>query len=174
MENEKIREIFDKIALPVNNDFLIELKWRQANRVWLKKSQAIAIKILGTLKTQGKSQKDLAEKMGVSSQMINKILKGSQNLTLETISKIEIALNIHLIETSETLKEKLGQYEEMVHGLSETLKSIVNVFVQNQGVIEKQIKNYQTNNASDEMKTKTSLNKLSNLIETEPVYAMAV
>ena len=36
--------------------------------------------------------------MGVSAQYINKIVKGSENLSLETISKIERALNIRLIE----------------------------------------------------------------------------
>jgi len=40
----------------------------------------------------------LADKMEVSAQYINKIVKGSENLSLETISKLENALGIQLIE----------------------------------------------------------------------------
>jgi len=36
--------------------------------------------------------------MGVTPQYINKIVKGKENLTLETIAKIEKALGITLIE----------------------------------------------------------------------------
>jgi transcriptional regulator with XRE-family HTH domain len=51
------------------------------------------------LKQKGWSQKQLAENMKVSAQQINKIVKGKENLTLETISKLENALGIVLIET---------------------------------------------------------------------------
>jgi ribosome-binding protein aMBF1 (putative translation factor) len=48
--------------------------------------------------------------MKVSPQQINKIVKGQENLTLETISKLEIALNIQLIDErighSKTLLKK--------------------------------------------------------------------
>jgi transcriptional regulator with XRE-family HTH domain len=72
--------------------------FRQENRSWLKKSQAIAIKINKALTDKSMSQKELAEKMGVSPQQVNKIVKGRENLTLETIGKLEIALGISLIE----------------------------------------------------------------------------
>jgi transcriptional regulator with XRE-family HTH domain len=36
--------------------------------------------------------------MGVSPQYINKIAKGTENLTLETISRLENVLNVQLIE----------------------------------------------------------------------------
>ena len=44
-------------------------------------------------------QKDLAEKMGCSPQYISKILKGSENLTLETISKLEDCLDLDLVKS---------------------------------------------------------------------------
>ena len=50
------------------------------------------------------SQKDLADMMGVSPQQVNKMVRGSENLTLETISKVEKALGIQLMEISETYK----------------------------------------------------------------------
>ena len=71
---------------------------RRVNREWLKRSSQIAIAILKRLKETGMSQKKLAEEMGVSPQYINKIVKGHENLTLDTISKIESILNCELIE----------------------------------------------------------------------------
>jgi transcriptional regulator with XRE-family HTH domain len=66
------------------------------NKEWQKKSAAIAIFILEGLKAQNLSQKDLAEKLNVSSQQISKILKGQENLTLETITNLEKALGIRI------------------------------------------------------------------------------
>lgn len=73
-------------------------KYRRENREWLNKSAAIAVKILDALKAQQLSQKDLAERMGISPQQINKIVKGQENLTLETISNLETALGIKIID----------------------------------------------------------------------------
>jgi len=74
---------------------------RRANRAWLKKSQAIALKILQTLKAKGSKQKELAEAVGVSAQQVNKWVKGNENFTLETLTKLEAALGISLIEVSQ-------------------------------------------------------------------------
>lgn len=79
-------------------NWLKEAKHRRANKKWLRKSQRIAIHILHILDEKGMQQKVLAEKMGVSPQQISKIVKGKQNLTLETISKLEEVLGITLIE----------------------------------------------------------------------------
>jgi ribosome-binding protein aMBF1 (putative translation factor) len=73
-------------------------KYRRDNREWLKKSAAIAVQILDALKAQNLSQKALAERMNISPQQISKIVKGQENLTLETISNLEIALGIQIID----------------------------------------------------------------------------
>jgi transcriptional regulator with XRE-family HTH domain len=70
---------------------------RMQNEAWLNKSAEIALKILRELRVQSITQKDLAEKMNVSAQYINKLLKGGENLSLETISRLESVLNITLI-----------------------------------------------------------------------------
>ena len=44
------------------------------------------------------NQKQLAEMMSCSQQYISKILKGRENLSLETLSKIERALGISIIK----------------------------------------------------------------------------
>jgi len=83
--------------------WLEKAKKRQANKAWLKHSQKIAFKVLRTLRenkanNEGISkQTELATALGVSPQQINKIVKGKENLTLETVSKLEQALNISLI-----------------------------------------------------------------------------
>jgi transcriptional regulator with XRE-family HTH domain len=74
-----------------------EAEWRQTNRGWLERSTEIAIRILSEMNEKGMSQKELAQRMNVSPQYINKMLKGKENLSLETISRIEQALNIRLI-----------------------------------------------------------------------------
>ena len=57
------------------------------------------------------SQKDLADLLGLLPQQVNKWVKGKENLTLETIAKLEKALdfqllNIENIEPSELLENK--------------------------------------------------------------------
>ena len=101
MNNERI-EKFLALVSPETSDFEKKALWRKENKNWLRKSSAIAIKVHSAIINQGISQKDFAEKMGVSAQYINKILKGNENLSLETISKLETALGIQLIESTST------------------------------------------------------------------------
>lgn len=77
-----------------------EAEWREVNREWLECSAQIAVQVLFAIKDKGITQKELAAKMGVSPQYVNKIVKGSENLSLETISKIEQALSISLISVN--------------------------------------------------------------------------
>ena len=44
------------------------------------------------------NQKQLAKKMNCSRQYISKVLKGRENLSLETLAKIENALGISIIK----------------------------------------------------------------------------
>jgi len=92
-----------KLIAEVKRDdtWLKEATWRQENEAWLERSAQIAFQVLETLSEQKRTQKDLAEAMGVSPQFVNKIVKGSENLTLETISKLENALNVQLMEILE-------------------------------------------------------------------------
>ncbi len=53
------------------------------------------------------TQKQLAEKMNCSQQYISKILKGKDNLSLETLSKIEDALGIQILTEDTVLYTQL-------------------------------------------------------------------
>jgi transcriptional regulator with XRE-family HTH domain len=97
MSNEKLEKFFSLVS---DETSVFEKKaiWRIENHKWLMLSAKIAIKTLSALRNKGISQKDLADKMNVSPQYINKIVKGQENLSLETITKLEAALGIQLIE----------------------------------------------------------------------------
>lgn len=91
---KKLQELLVKEESP---EWRNQVEFRKENKSWLKKSAKIAIKLNRSLRVQGMTQKELAEKLEVSPQMVNKILKGRENLTLETIGKLEAALGIELI-----------------------------------------------------------------------------
>ena len=95
-------EKITKIASKESSNWLNEAKERQDRRTWSELSFKIAMRILREIRKQkeinGMTQKKLTESMNVSPQYINKVIKGKENLTLETISKIEQVLGIALIE----------------------------------------------------------------------------
>jgi transcriptional regulator with XRE-family HTH domain len=96
-QNKKL-EKFAKLVSDKPSNFLAKLEQYNSNKKWLDYSSKVAINVLEILKEKNWSQKDLAEKMNVSAQQINKIIKGQQNLTFETIAKLEDALGFTLIE----------------------------------------------------------------------------
>ena len=75
-----------------------EAQFRVENKGWLRYSQKIAMRVLDEMDTKGFTQKEFAEKVGCSQQYISRILKGRENLSLETISKIEAALETTIVE----------------------------------------------------------------------------
>ena len=70
---------------------------RIANKKWLRYSQYVAMRMLQKMEETGINQRGLAERMGCSQQYISKILKGQENLSIETICKIEESLEIELL-----------------------------------------------------------------------------
>jgi len=97
LEMEKIREKLKNAKQDMT--WLPEAKARQENHEWLSLSFAIGVSVLRALRERKMTQKDLAEDLKCSPQYVNKIVKGSENLTLETICKLEKALSIKLIDT---------------------------------------------------------------------------
>lgn len=67
------------------------------NRDRLRESQSIAFKILDKLNNLNWTQRDLAQRMGVSAPQINKIVRGKENLTLETQIQIQKILDIPIL-----------------------------------------------------------------------------
>lgn len=89
-------------ASPTPSRWREEAEYRIANKSWLRYSQKIAMQMLDKMEQMKITQKQLAERMNCSQQYISKILKGKENLSLETLTKIENALDIQIL-TPETV-----------------------------------------------------------------------
>lgn len=74
-----------------------EANWRRENKAWLRHSQRIAVKMLSFMKRENLTQNAMAERMNCTQQYVSKILCGTENLTLETLSKLEEAMQTQLI-----------------------------------------------------------------------------
>ena len=92
-----IKERIKSYVLDEPSNWMEQADRYESNKGWMDKSALIAIKILSTLRTQSITQKTLADNIGVSPQYINKVVKGQENLSLETICKIEKSLGITLV-----------------------------------------------------------------------------
>lgn len=72
-------------------------EWRRKNENWLKYSRVITMKTMQAMDKQSVTQSILAKRMGCSQQYVSNLLKGNSNMTLETIARIETALDIDII-----------------------------------------------------------------------------
>jgi len=95
------KENFLKLVSEDKTDTLERNRDRIRNRKQLRESRAIAMKVLFKLDDLGWSKKDLADKMNVSPQQITKIVKGKENMKLETQIKLQEILNIPILATFE-------------------------------------------------------------------------
>ena len=86
-------------ASPTPSHWREEAEWRRANRSWLPYSRKIAVKTALAMKRQDLSRSDVAARMGCSPQYVSRLLKGEENLSLETICKLENALHEPLMQT---------------------------------------------------------------------------
>ena len=108
-----IKEKLDKITSSKVSDWIEKSESDIKNEDWLDKSAKIALKILRKIRVDNISQRELAEGLNVSPQQISKILKGKENLTLETISKLERVLDIKLIEIQTSQPIEVKQHVEL-------------------------------------------------------------
>ena len=65
---------------------------------WVCHSQDIAATMSDRMEELGMTQRVLAEKMNCTQQYVSKVLKGRENLSLETLCKIENALGIKILQ----------------------------------------------------------------------------
>lgn len=112
-KKKTIREKLQKKISSKKSNWLDDAIFAEENEAWLEKSSQIAIKILRYLRSNKISQVELSKKLGVSAQYVNKIVKGKENLSLETICKIESALEVSLIEVVSS-KSTIEVYNKIV------------------------------------------------------------
>jgi transcriptional regulator with XRE-family HTH domain len=101
---------------------LEENKKRIKNRAMLRESQQIAIKVLKKLDEIGWSQKDLAAEMNVTPQQVNKIVKGQENLTLETQLRLQTVLDIPILASY--YEAKWNSDKESVFAMEKVVQNI--------------------------------------------------
>lgn len=97
-----------------NSTWIEQSDYFEKNSYWLSKSKKLALKILKHLKKENISQKTLAERLQVKPQQVNKIVNGgANNMTFQTICKLEIELGIELIKIPEATRwDKFDAVEE--------------------------------------------------------------
>jgi len=66
------------------------------------------------MKQEGLIQKALAERMNCTQQYVSKILKGIENMSLDTLSKLEDALGINLIYDEQVIYPNIVAEEALV------------------------------------------------------------
>ena len=84
--------------METQSKYLQNAKFRIENKKWLSYSSNIALRVLAALeKNEHITNESLAQMIGVSTEYMYKILKGQENLSLETIAKLSESLNVELI-----------------------------------------------------------------------------
>lgn len=76
-----------------------EIIQNKSEERWKNNSLAIATVMSSRMVELGLSQRTLAKKMYCTQQYVSKVLKGRENLSLETMCKIEDALDIKVLNT---------------------------------------------------------------------------
>lgn len=75
-----------------------EASKRKENRRWLSYSQEIAMFLHDKMEELELTQTALAERMNCTQQYISRILKGKENLSLETIARLEDAIGTKFVK----------------------------------------------------------------------------
>lgn len=107
-----------EIAVKASDNWIEIAEKLEQDQTWLDKSAKIALSVLSALKDLKMSKQELADKMGVKAQYISRIVKGTENLTLETISKLEKALGKDLMsipDYSFRTKADYNMYTKNIH-----------------------------------------------------------
>lgn len=95
--NQKTSELLESHPSETPSKWRGEAEWRRENNAWLRHSQHIAVKILGYMKRESLTQSAMAERLDCTQQYVSKLLKCTENLSLETLTKLELAMGEKLI-----------------------------------------------------------------------------
>lgn len=86
----------NKIATKTAKRWKERAKEDRKNRRNISRAQAFALELMDYMDLHKIKQVDLANKMGVTPQQVNKILRAKANLTFETLDKIADALEVNI------------------------------------------------------------------------------
>ena len=92
--SKKALEYLKAQEVPEVSHFEEEARWRQENEIWLRMSRAVALAVIDYMQKNGMTRAELAKKMDVSPQYLSRIMSGTENLSLKSVAKIDVALGI--------------------------------------------------------------------------------
>ncbi len=101
-------EFLEAHQSPTPSRWREDAQWRRDNEYWLKYARYITLQVLRAMEEQSVTQLELAKRMGCTQQYVSNLLKGSSNMTLETIARLENALSIDLIKSALTYVSGYG------------------------------------------------------------------
>lgn len=90
-------DILNKYNSGTSGKWQADAEYRRKNSRWLLYSAQISLLVKQRMTETGVTQVVLATRMGCTQQHISMLLRGKSNLTLETISKFEEALDFNII-----------------------------------------------------------------------------
>lgn len=93
-------EFLEAHQSPTPSRWREDAQWRRDNEYWLKYSRYITLEVMRAMDEQSVTQVELAKRMGCTQQYVSNLLKGSSNMTLETIARLETALNLDILKTA--------------------------------------------------------------------------
>jgi len=96
----KAVEFLEEHQSEEHSTFVDDVRWRQENASWLRRSRRVAYAIMDYMQNCQLSRNDVAEKLGVSPQYVSKILSGKVNFSFKTISEIEEKLGIKVFQAA--------------------------------------------------------------------------
>ena len=95
-------EFLEAHRSPTPSKWRENAQWRRDNEYWLQYSRYITLQVLRAMEEQSVTQVELAKRMGCTQQYVSNLVKGSSNMTLETIARLEHALNIDILKSALT------------------------------------------------------------------------
>ena len=95
---------FKEISRQMTQEERQEMECRNESREWLALSAKFALLVRRILREEGMTQKEMARRMGVSSVQVTKLLSGKENISLQTIAKVEKALGRSLISFQDNIE----------------------------------------------------------------------
>lgn len=103
----------NKVITKTATQWKVRAKQDRTNRRNITRAQAFALELMDYMDLHKIKQIDLANKMGVSAQQVNKILRAKANLTFETLDKIADALEANI--SSPKIKTVNSYYSPVTH-----------------------------------------------------------
>lgn len=104
----RVIEFLESHQSPSPSRWREDAQWRRDNEHWLKYSRFITLQVMRAMDEQSVTQVELARRMGCTQQYVSNLLKGSSNMTLETIARLENALNIDIVKSALTYVDGYG------------------------------------------------------------------